>query len=103
MSKKKITPIKRNGTIVGYLFWCPGCQAYHRFQVAPAGPPAWDFNGDMDNPTFSPSLGIEPKKDGGFDCHLLLRNGELQFLNDCKHSLAGNTVQLPDLPDTWQN
>ena len=41
-----------NGTNdVTYFFWCPGCKKIHPYQV-----PRWTFNGDMNKPTFTPSL-----------------------------------------------
>jgi hypothetical protein len=29
-------------------------------------------------------------------CHSYVTNGRIQFLSDCHHSLAGQTVELPD-------
>lgn len=31
-------------------------------------------------------------------CHSFVTNGRIQFLNDCTHALAGQTVDLPDWP-----
>jgi hypothetical protein len=28
-------------------------------------------------------------------CHSWVKNGEIQFLSDCDHALAGQTVPLP--------
>lgn len=45
--------------------WCPGCDHLHPFTIeAPPGPTGerlnsgttWEWNGDLDRPTFSPSL-----------------------------------------------
>ena len=80
----------RDGTITAYGFWCPGCKEYHSFDVTPGR--GWRFNGDIDKPTFSPSL-LYPSKP--IRCHLFLRNGMLQFCGDCGHELAGKTVPLP--------
>ena len=38
------------------LFWCPGCECYHGPRVTGEGPPKWDWNGDREKPTFSPSI-----------------------------------------------
>lgn len=58
----------------------------------------WTFNGDMERPTFSPSLVVtiktEPKKQ---ICHSFVRDGKIQFLSDCFHDLAGQTVEMPDI------
>lgn len=32
-------------------------------------------------------------------CHSFVRDGKIEFLNDSTHSLAGQTVDLPPLPD----
>jgi hypothetical protein len=29
-------------------------------------------------------------------CHSFVTNGKIQFLADCTHKLAGQTVELPD-------
>lgn len=72
------------------------------------------FNGDGDRPTFWPSVlvkGIVPITDeehatimsGGavapkpFICHSFVTGGRIQFLADSTHSLAGQTVDIPDL------
>jgi len=81
-----------------YLFWCPGCKARHALNVGRQRRPVWTFSGDMENPTFSPSL-LYPDKTPR--CHLFLRGGKLEFLSDCGHALAGQTVDLPDIPDEY--
>lgn len=87
-----------------YAFFCPGCQYHHSFNTkiySDAGGrsyPVWDFNGDVDNPTFSPSLLVNrdfPER----RCHLFLKEGMIQFLNDCHHGLKGQTVECPDWTD----
>ena len=92
-------------------FHCPGCEEMHTVTVAP-GPNPWGFNGDFDAPTFTPSIlvhGVKPMTEeqytkvmGGtaveptpFVCHSLVTDGNIQFLGDCTHALAGSTVPLP--------
>lgn len=75
-----------------YVFWCPGCQCHHTFNVGRERHPVWTFDGNMETPTFSPSLHYVGR------CHLFLREGKLQFLPDCNHKLAGQTVDLPEIP-----
>ena len=91
-----------------YLFMCPGCKCGHTFitqwgscelvqnRAKNHNPtkPTWTFNGDMDKPTFSPSLLYPSMK-----CHLFLRDGVIQFLNDCGHAFAGQNVPLKDLEE----
>lgn len=30
-------------------------------------------------------------------CHSFIRDGRIEFLSDCTHALAGQTVDLPDI------
>lgn len=75
------------------LFWCPGCQRCHPFHVAPHPKAKWTWNGDRVKPTFSPSL-LCAASDPSRRCHSFVRNGQIQFLSDCAHELAGQTVDL---------
>lgn len=83
--------------------WCPGCQQLHApvFRCpdhgGPATGPTWD--GDPRSVPFSmePSLLVNGGKPSR--CHSYVRNGQWQFLTDCDHSLAGQTVPLEPLPD----
>lgn len=76
-------------------FWCPGCEQYHMFFTDKAKNYKihWDFNGNYDKPTFSPSL-LNTKPNSDYRCHLFLRDGMIQYLSDCNHRLAGQTVEL---------
>ena len=93
------------------LFKCPGCKHAHGIGVEPAADgvarPTWQFNGDGDRPTFSPSVHVRTGRavDPSFIpeegdppeiCHSFVTDGQIQFLNDCTHALAGQTVPLPD-------
>jgi hypothetical protein len=94
-------------------FWCPGCDGAHQVGVGDGPGPRWGFNGDGDKPTFTPSIlvrGVQRMTDdeyarimGGehieprpFVCHSFVTDGRIRFLGDCTHSLAGQTVDLPD-------
>ena len=94
-----------------WAFDCPGCNMPHSFSTAPG---RWTFNGNTEKPTFNPSLlvrGNVPITDeehaiilaGGkikpkpFICHSFVRDGNIEFLNDCTHALAGQTVPLPNI------
>lgn len=83
-------------------FWCPGCDGYHGIPVD--GSRGWQWNGDADRPTVAPSIFVNSP--GGhyhnpqaFSCHSFVRDGNIQFLSDCSHPLAGLTVELPDWAD----
>lgn len=77
---------------VGYAFWCPGCNEPHTVNGG------WQFNGDVERPTFMPSIRVT-KGYVESACHSHVINGQVVFLPDCKHALAGQTVPLPPLPE----
>lgn len=103
---------KLRRTEEGFAHWCPGCQQMHHIWV-----PRWSFDGNLDAPTFNPSVKITGKKivvvDGRWTgewvrdangnavddcCHYFLHAGVLKFCSDSLHPLAGQNVPLPDLP-----
>lgn len=91
--------------------------------------PVWKFvNGDVEQPTFRASMlvtsvampAVDPKTgdypkgpDGEYlrdatgriagvkdtVCHSFVTGGRIEFLKDCTHKLAGQTVDLPDFND----
>lgn len=98
-------------------FWCPGCDGSHVVIVDGSG--AWGFNGSLEAPTLTPSVLVQhdeahpPVTHENFDeykrapwpqtkvhrvCHSFVTDGRIQFLGDCTHALAGQTVPLPDWP-----
>ena len=80
----------------GYRFWCPGCNFSHLYLVE--GPLKWDFNNDMEKPTFHPSLltdGHRPER----RCHLFVTNGKIHFCGDCFHELKGKVVDMVEMDD----
>lgn len=87
--------IDRDGKVIGYSFYCPGCEHMHWYEV-----PRWTFNGDKGKPSFTPSL-LQRSEYGPERrprvCHLFLTEGRLHFCGDCTHGLAGQTVDLPDI------
>lgn len=95
----KVYPLKNaKGEIELYVFQCPGCGYGHNPSVIvwqEGGNPVWTFNGDLDKPTFSPSI-LVFKDDPSMRCHSFVKDGRIQFLSDCFHSLKGQTVDLPD-------
>jgi len=96
----------------GCWLWCPGCREAHRPQIVgeageipmTPGPngtwiasPCWTWDGNLEKPTFNPSLLVTLRE--GVTCHSFIVAGNWQFLPDCWHPLAGQTVPLPPLPD----
>lgn len=96
-------------------FWCPGCKSAHQVGVGERPGPRWTWNGDCDRPTFKPSILVRwgckvPGnegwcKDGSNEpcicgvCHSFVTDGRIEFLGDCTHDLAGQTVDLPSWPN----
>lgn len=95
-------------------FMCPGCNTVHHVGIGTGAGPRWSYNGNPDAPTFTPSIlvrtghFVEPQgkhcdKSGDPEwpcdckrCHSFVTDGRIQFLSDCTHALAGQTVPLPD-------
>ena len=79
-----------------YTFYCPGCNDSHMINDT------WGFNGDVDKPTFTPSVFVHGHKrheqPDSPDCHSFVTDGQIQFLGDSTHALAGQTVPLPNVP-----
>ncbi|QNH60766.1 DUF6527 family protein [Hymenobacter sediminicola] len=103
-----------------YLFYCPGCKESHRINTNPANPGAcWTLTGTPEKPTIRASVLVRSghhvpggtAKDGRCwcdyhrenpgsgaphcsVCHSFVTDGQIQFLADCTHELAGQTVAL---------
>lgn len=88
--------INNDKEIIGYMIFCPACNCGHIFYTK-HDKNHWTFdNGDLKNPTFNPSMLVNANKTGDQKrCHSFVRNGKIQFLNDCEHELKGQTVDLP--------
>jgi hypothetical protein len=73
-----------------YSFYCPGCEHSHHFT------PSWQFNGDYEKPTVSPSILVNKGRANptAHVCHMFIREGMIQYLDDCTHKLAGQTVAM---------
>jgi len=91
-------------------FECLGCKMNHGVWTEkwvkdhdannnPIYGPVWGFNNSMDKPTFTPSIlvtighGEKPSD----ICHSFVRDGMIQYLGDCTHELAGQTIELPNI------
>jgi hypothetical protein len=98
----------------GFTHWCPACDGPHYIRTArPRGDeknqlPLWTFNGNMNSPTFSPSVlcYTVPYKDGKpiepqvrkTLCHYFITAGMIAFCGDNPHKLNAQTVPLPEWP-----
>lgn len=122
-----IRGVLREATDNQLLFWCTGCGEHHAVRVGPSSfrpsAPVWGWNGSYDRPTFQPSVLIQsghynPHAAGDpcwctFEartgrkadfackvCHSFVTDGHIQYLSDCTHTLAGQTVALAPKPET---
>ena len=91
-------------------FVCPGCKScgddhtglhalpVNGTQQGATKRPFWQFDGNLEAPTLSPSILSRGGSDPNFVCHSFLRAGVFEFLSDCTHELKGQHVPIPSLP-----
>ena len=114
----------------GLMYWCQGCEETHVVYTGQGTGPRWSYNGNPNAPTFKPSVLVRgghfapgwsgkdcwctvdwEKKYPGKPkprfkcnrCHTFITDGLVQFLSDCSHQFAGQTLPLPDLPEYLQD
>ncbi|MCI7733273.1 MAG: hypothetical protein MSK39_00585 [Dysosmobacter sp.] len=93
----KLGIVERDGKTVGYLVRSPATGALLLFYTNPEfSPCVWTFNGDMERPTFSPSMLLHPDNIHGRE-HFFVRAGKIEYLQDCDHPMAGMTVDMVDV------
>ncbi len=94
-------PLKEFGYIdADFVFMCPGCECHHGVWTTNrnSNNAIWSFNGSADKPTFSPSILVRyPVKEIMNICHSFVTDGKIQYLSDCTHKLAGQTIELPEI------
>lgn len=114
----------RNVAGGGLSFWCAGCGCAHTVWVGEGAGPRWTWNGDAERPVFGPSVLVQydrwepPVTPENLEqwraapwvqhkvqhvCHTFVgcsgaQPGEIVYLGDCTHALAGKTIPLPDMP-----
>lgn len=87
---------------VHYWWWCPGCDQTRNGMGLHVFDSRWTFNGDFDSPSFDGSYLANSTWAGEPTiCHSFIRNGQIEYLTDCTHPLAGQTVPMPPIPDDW--
>ena len=91
---------KADGGYHGELaFICPGCKDEHLItdsltDIEAVGNGPWSFNRNFDRPTIQPSVLVRRTD---HVCHSFITDGKIQFLSDCTHELAGQTVELHEI------
>lgn len=81
-----------DGKIKGHMIFCPACKNGHGFDIH-----RWQFNGDFEKPTFTPSMLVtssKPENPNFYICHSFVTDGKIRFLDDCTHDLKGKTLEL---------
>lgn len=85
----------------GHMYWCPGCDGAHQFLANP-GP--WGYDDNAESPTIVGSVLVHgpqrsvPGSGSEAVCHSFITAGMIQFLSDCTHTLAGQTVPMGEWP-----
>lgn len=72
----------------------------HEFNVNPDfSPNVWEFNGNLDSPSFSPSLLVnkDHQVEGVLQCHSWVTDGKIRFYDNCDHDLKNQIVDLFDI------
>jgi len=106
--------------IIGYCFVCPACDEEHLIYTNKDQKLVWEFNGNLERPTFRPSLLLRTghyvpghsKKECWCSyneqhpdtsapeckiCHSIITKGKIQYCGDCTHDMAGKVVDLPEI------
>lgn len=111
----KAKPLKHDAALPGYVPCEPGAATHLMLhlpgplpnRIVPvmiggkrAGTPNWTWNGSVDLPTLKPSvLTRGGDADNEIICHSWINDGKVQFLNDCNHDLAGQTLDLLEVEE----
>lgn len=61
----------------------------------------WKWNGDTEKPTITPSIRTSYLEYGKKEviCHSYVTDGKIQFLDDCTHVFAGQTLDLLEVEE----
>jgi hypothetical protein len=71
-------------------FYCPGCKCHHGINTNHEHRPAWNVTFTAGKPTVTPSILVTSST----RCHLFIKHGEIEYLTDCTHELAGKTIPM---------
>jgi len=83
-----------------FSFFCPGCQQMHAVPTQPINSDGWTFNGDLAEPSFTPSILVNGNpafiNPAVPRCHLFITKGKIHYCSDCTHPLAGQIVEMKE-------
>jgi hypothetical protein len=95
----KLVKYETEGGSTYIYHYCVPCKHCHQYQV-----PRWTFNGNIEAPSFSPSMReFYRAKDGGEKtlCHYFLTDGIMKYCGDSPHDMAGKEMPLADIPEDY--
>lgn len=88
-----------SGQFYAWMVFCPACKTSHAFDKR------WQFNGNFDKPTFTPSMNCfwtNPDTKQDVDrCHSFLTDGVWRFLSDCMHAMKDQQHPVIPFPGNW--
>lgn len=92
LKREGMVCVSADRELMGY--WCQGCECLHLVNVKADVRPAWQWDGNVEKPTLSPSIRtFYSARDGQPEstrCHHFLRGGVIEYLNDsAEHALRG--------------
>jgi hypothetical protein len=84
-----------------YSIYCEMCQINHHIPTV-GDHPVWTFNGDLEYPTFMPSVVVSSKYSAEnnanpYICHFFIKNGTIEYQGDCTHEFKNKTLSLKDI------
>lgn len=105
MTRKILKRSNRNN-VREVVFTCPGCKFDHLIPYSrpelgyDSTGPCWEFNGSEESPTLTPSILVQSGPSEKREvCHSFVTSGNIQFLGDCTHELANQTVPLNEIDE----
>lgn len=106
---KRISRVLAEAQPGQYAFMCPGCKTLHVVPTG-SGPGArWAYGGNPERPSFLPSVLVRTGQaylssapawkegDPPLVCHSFVEDGQIRFLDDSTHGLAGQKVDLLEI------
>lgn len=98
-----------DGTQFGLKHKCPACEYNHTIpvhqRVEGEAHHVWTYNGNVESPTFHPSVNISATARDGtliMRCHYFVVNGKINFCDDCTHKMKG-MQNVPMIPFTLED
>ena len=84
-----------------YYHYCSGCKQLHMINTKRKNHKnaQWSFDGNMERPTFSPSINIDLGQ--GKRCHYFIQRGRIKYCGDSTHGLSGKEIELEDIPEYY--